>query len=210
MGASDAPGGRFTFDRVADDLAEILDALSLEDVTLVGWSMGCSISLQHIARGAPRVGRLVLLNGPLRLTRADDFPHAMTHEELDAYVVDLVQRWPSSERSFQAASLLDRDPAVIDWLYQTALQTPLDVALTAVRAQAQLDHRQLIAELQVPVLAAYSKHDPYYPVSLGEWIAEAAPRGRLHVFENSAHCTPFEEAAAFAEVVSAFAVDWRS
>ncbi len=71
MGESDKPRSAYDFDVLSGDLAELLERLALEDVTLVGWSMGCSVVLRHLERGAARVGRAVLLNGPLRLTRED-------------------------------------------------------------------------------------------------------------------------------------------
>lgn len=207
MGESDKPRSAYDFDVFSDDLVELLERHALDDVTLVGWSMGCTVVLRHLERGAARVGRAVLLNGPLRLTRADDFPHAMPAEQLDAYLQAMTSDWPRSERAFQAESLWRPDPATVDWLTAIALQTPLDVALTAVRAQARLDMRDAVRRAAVPLLAAYGRHDPYYPVTLGEWIAEAAPDGRAVVFERSAHGTPFEQAADFAETVAGFAVE---
>ena len=32
-------------------------------MTLVGWSMGCTVSLVYMSSGGARVGRLVLMNG---------------------------------------------------------------------------------------------------------------------------------------------------
>lgn len=211
MGESDKPDGRYDFDTFADDLGEVLEAYDLRDATLVGWSMGCTVSLRHMERDGGRVGRLVLLNGPLRLTRADDFPHAMPADQLERYLRELAAGWPVTERAFQAESALPgSDPALIDWLYAVALQTPLPVALSAVREQARLDMRDAVRRLQVPVLAAYATGDPYYPTSLGDWIAANAPRGRAQVFEHSAHCTPIEEPAALAEAIARFAADTTS
>ena len=205
MGESDKPRGRYDFDELSDDLGDVITGLGLDDITLVGWSMGCTVSLRHMERGGTGVGRLVLMNGPLRLTRADDFPHAMTQEQLDGYLVDLARTWPAGERGFVAGSLLpDTDPLVIDWLYGIALQTPLDVVLRVVREQARLDMRAAVAALGVPVLAAYSSRDPYYPVSLGEYIAETAPDGQLAVFDGSAHCAPLEEPEAFVAALEEF------
>jgi non-heme chloroperoxidase len=208
MGESDKPDGVYDFDTYADDLGELLERLELRDATLVGWSMGCTVALRQMERDGARVGRLVLINGPLRLTRAPDFPHAMSEQQLDGYLAELTAGWPASERAFQAESVLPgSDPAVIDWIYSIALQTPLAVALSAVREQAKLDMRPAVAALRVPVLAAYATGDPYYPTSLGEWIAAAAPDGRLRVFEHSAHCTPFEEAPALAQEIVGFGAE---
>jgi non-heme chloroperoxidase len=208
MGESDKPRARYDFDELSGDLGDVMSGLGLDDVTLVGWSMGCTVSLRYMERGGAGVGRLVLVNGPLRLTRADDFPHAMTQEQLDGYLEQVAAEWPVGERAFVAASLLpDTDPLVVDWVYRIALQTPLDVVLRVVREQARLDMRTAVAALAVPVLAAYSTRDPYYPMSLGEYIAGSAPDGRLAVLQGSAHCAPIEEPRAFVAALESFIAD---
>jgi non-heme chloroperoxidase len=205
MGESDKPNSEYTFDELAGDLAFLLERLGLEDVTLVGWSMGCSVSLRLLDAGTPRVGRLVLVNGPLRLTRAPDFPHGLTDEELAGYIEDVERHWPLRERRFLADSLLDAEQEHVDWLVAVALQTPLYVAVRLVREQSRLDQRGVVERLPVPVLAAWSRHDPYWPTGLADWIAEHAPDGRRVLFDRSAHCTPFEEPDRFCEIVERFA-----
>ncbi len=205
MGESDKPNSEYSFAELAGDLEHVLDELELDDVTLVGWSMGCSVSLQLLEGGAPRVGRLVLVNGPLRLIRTTDFPHGLSEPELERYVTDVERHWPLRLRGFLADSLLAADPEHVDWLVSVARQTPLEVALRLVRAQALLDQRAVVEQLPIPVLAAWSRNDPYWPVTLAEWIAEHAPDGRLALFEHSAHCTPFEEPDRFCETIERFA-----
>jgi pimeloyl-ACP methyl ester carboxylesterase len=207
MGESDKPRSAYDFDELAGDLGFVIEALDVRDAVLVGWSMGTTVSLRYLELGGERVSAVVIVNGPLRLTHAPDFPHAMTAEQLDGYLTDLRDRWPASERQFQAQTVLDDDPALVDWLYAIALQTPLDVALSVVREQAKLDMRDALAQLEVPVLAAYSRHDPYYPPSLADDIAARARDGRRVIFEQSAHCTPIEEADLFCKTVSAFATE---
>lgn len=205
MGESDKPNSRYDFDELSADLGFVLDALDLTDVTLVGWSMGCTVSLEHLRRGGRRVGRVVLVNGPLRLTRTSGFPHAMMEVQLDHYLEDLERHWPLRERAFLAESLLDAHPEHVDWLVRIALQTPLDIALRLVREQACLDMRAVVEGLRVPVLALYGRHDPYYPTALADWIAAHARIGERTIFEHSAHCIPIEEGERFCAVLHDFA-----
>lgn len=207
MGESDKPRGAYDFDELAGDLAFVLGALELRRAVLVGWSMGVTVALRYLDMGGAATSGLVLVNGPLRLTQAPDFPHAMSDEQLEGYLTRLRDRWPAAEREFQAQTLLEPVPALVDWLYGIALQTPLDVALRVVREQAKLDMRGALARVTVPVLAAYSRQDPYYPVSLADEIAAIAQDGRRVIFERSAHCPPIEEADRFCEVVHEFAVE---
>lgn len=205
MGESEKPDCRYDFDELSDDLGAVLEQLGLEDVTLVGWSMGCTVSLEYVRRNGARVGRLVLVNGPLRLTRTDDFPFTMTQAELDEYVDAVASRWPEDELAFTQAAFHEPLPQVVDWIYSIALQTPLDVVLKTVRAQALLDHRDLLATLDLPVLAVYGAADPYYPTELAAYIAERAPRGEALVLERSGHF-PFLEADTqrFVEALEGF------
>lgn len=205
MGESDKPNSRYDFDELAGDLGFLLEALDVDDVTLVGWSMGCTVTLQYLRGDGSRVARVVLVNGPIRLISSDDFPYGLAEARLEGYLESMARHWPLSERRFLADSLLEAHPEHVDWLVRIALQTPLDVALRLVREQARLDHRDVVERLAIPVLAAYSRHDPYYPTALADWIAATAPRGERVIFERSAHCTPFEEPDAFCAAVEEFA-----
>jgi non-heme chloroperoxidase len=205
MGESDKPDDPYSFAELADDLGFVLGELELDDVTLVGWSMGCSVSLEYLRTDGARVGRLVLMNGPLKLVRTEDFPWTMTQEQLDAYLDDMEANWPLNERPFVQATFVDPHPELVDWLLRVALQTPLDRGLAIVRAQEQLNHVPFLPELRVPVLALYGRHDPYYPTELAGFIAEHVPDGRAVIFERSAHNPPIEEPARFCAVVGAFA-----
>lgn len=207
MGESDKPDGPYDFEVFAADLGRVVRQLPLVRPTVLGWSMGCTVSLEYLRLQRDHgVHRLILHNGPLRLTQAPGFPHAMPPHQLDSYLADLEQGWPSGERRFLAESLLDGvDDPLVDLLLGVALQTPLDVALKAVRNQAKIDHRAVVESLDIPVLAAYSRHDPYYPISLAQWIADHAPQGSLALLDGSSHCAPLEEPETLAEIVSTFA-----
>jgi non-heme chloroperoxidase len=205
MGESDKPSGAYDFGVLAADLAFVLEALDARDVTLIGWSMGCSISLEHLARGGDRVAKLMLVNGPIRLTQTPEFPWTMSEEQLRGYLDGLAAGWPDAEIEFARGALRDPDSAYADLYYRVALQTPLETAMRIVDEQIRLDYRTLLPTLQLPVLAAYGRHDPYYPISLAEWIAEQAPNGSYVVFEESAHAPHYEEPERFCEVVGELA-----
>jgi pimeloyl-ACP methyl ester carboxylesterase len=205
MGESDKPIGRYDFGLLADDLGFILETLDARDVTLVGWSMGCSISLEYLRSGGGRTSRLALVNGPIKLTRTADFPWTMTRDEVDGYLDDMARHWPGTEREFVSRSLGRDDSPLAPLYHQIALQTPVETAIRIVREQMTLDHTDVVRTLKIPVLAIYGKHDPFYPTELAEWIAAAAPDGRCVVFEHSAHAVHYDEPEKFTELITAFA-----
>lgn len=205
MGESDKPGGRYDFGVLAEDLAFVLQTLDARDVTLVGWSMGCTISLEYLGRGGDRAGRLVLINGPLRLERSPEFPWAMDRDQLSGYMRDLAAGWPDAERDFARGAFRDPDCAFADVYYRIALQMPLEQSIRIVEEQRRVDHTPLLGQLKIPVLALYGRHDPYYPSELAQYIADNAADGRCVIFEESAHPVHYEEPDRFRDVISAFA-----
>jgi pimeloyl-ACP methyl ester carboxylesterase len=206
MGESDKPRCAYDFAELSGDLGFVLRELDLRDVTLVAWSMGCSISLEYLRRDGAHVGRLVLINGPVKLTRTREFAWAMTEETLRGYLESMVAGWPRSEREFVADTLAwHATEDDLDLMYRIGIQTPLDIAIRLVEEQAKLDHRPLLPQIEIPVLAAYGRLDPYYPVELAEYIASHVQHGSYVIFEESAHAPHIEETERFCEIVGAFA-----
>jgi non-heme chloroperoxidase len=208
MGESDKPNCRYDFYEHARDLGHVIRHFGLEDVTLVGWSMGCSVSLSYLASDGHGIGRQVLINGPIRLERTEDdsFPWSMSRETLEGYFAAIERDWPTAERGFTVDSMMPgAHPDLVDAVFQITQQVPLDVVLKVVREQVKLDFRDFLREIEIPVLALYGRHDPYYPVELAEWIAAQCPRGDHVIFEESAHYPFIEEKERFANVISEFA-----
>lgn len=203
MGESDKPDTSYDFSEHAADLADIVAALNLHDVTVVGWSMGCSVVLSYLA-GRHRASRAVLLNGPVNLLASEDFPYGLRADYLEEVVAQLIANWPEAERDFVAETFHRPHPEHVDWFTRIALQTPLDVVIRCVRQQQSLDCRHVVAGADVPLLAMYGRHDPYYSVELAQWIARTAKRGRLIIFEDSAHCPPVEETEKFVAALAEF------
>jgi len=198
MGQSEKGDCNYSFDEFSADVRHLIDVLKLDDVTLVGWSMGVSVTLEYMARyhGDGKVSRVVLLNGPIKLINTPDWKFGIDHDECMGYIDGLVKEPIDGRRSFAAANLLNPSEAEVDFMFDLSMQTPLDVAIKAVTHQLHLDHRPVLRSLRVPCLAMQSGHD-FYPVELGRYIAETAPKGSLSVFEGSGHAMQLQNAAVF-------------
>lgn len=84
-GRSSQPWDGNDMDRYADDLAAVIEALDLEDVTLVGFSTGGGEVARYIGRhGTARVNKAVLVSAvpPLMLKTADN-PNGLPLEVFD-------------------------------------------------------------------------------------------------------------------------------
>ena len=69
-GQSDKPWTGYTYDRLADDIAIVLEALQVENATLVGFSVGGALSIRYMSRyNGRRISKLALIDAvsPLSL-----------------------------------------------------------------------------------------------------------------------------------------------
>ena len=78
-GRSSDPGRGYDYDRLADDLAAVIDQLDLRDVTLVAHSMGNGEAVRYLKRhGSGRIARLVMLSTvPPQLQRLRPLHHRL-------------------------------------------------------------------------------------------------------------------------------------
>src|SRR6185436_18067818 len=75
-GRSSDPGRGFDYDTLADDLAAVLDALDLQNVTLVAHSMAGGEAVRYLSRhGSKRIARVALIAATLPfMTKTADNP----------------------------------------------------------------------------------------------------------------------------------------
>ena len=208
MGHSEKADCDYSFREFAGDIRELIKSLGLRDVTLVGWSMGVSVALEYMANHQEDndVSRIVLINGPIKLISSKDWPYGIEKEECMQYINALVEEPVNGRRSFAESNLLNPTQAEIDFLFGISMQTPLDIAMKAVMNQIELDHRQVLKSLRIPCLAMQSDQD-FYPVELGQYIADTVPQGSLYIFEGCGHSVQIQNHEIFNEVLSNFVAD---
>jgi non-heme chloroperoxidase len=205
MGHSEKADCAYNFTEFAADIRHLIKTLALKDVTLVGWSMGVSVTLEYMAnyQDDEDVGRIVLINGPIKLIQTEDWPYGIERNECMQYINALVEEPVEGRRSFAESNLLNPTQAEIDFLFNISMQTPLDIAMKAVTNQLELDHRAALASVKVPCLAMQSDQD-FYPVELGKYITDTAPQGSLHVFEGCGHSVQLQNFGIFNKALTDF------
>ena len=198
MGHSEKADCAYSFDEFGADVRHLIKHLDLHDVTLVGWSMGVSVTLAYMQKyqNDGDVGRVVLINGPIKLINSPGWEFGIEEKECMGYIDGLADDPINGRRSFAEANLYKPTEAEIDFLFGISMQTPLDIALKAVYNQMQLDHRPVLESLNVPCLAMQTDHD-FYPVALGQYIADTVPQGQLKVFDDSGHSVQIQDTARF-------------
>ncbi|QCO17134.1 alpha/beta hydrolase (plasmid) [Azospirillum brasilense] len=191
-GRSSDPGTGFDFDRLADDLATLLDTLDLNGVTLVGHSMSCGEIVRYLSRhGDRRVSRTVLVGTVTpTLSRTDDNPDGIDPTVFEAFRSDcLLRDFPKwLEDNIRPFMTADSSPGMMAWVKSMALQASLKALLDCHRATTSTDFRRELQDITVPTLLIHGDLDVSSPLgTTGMTTAELMSNATLIVYEGAPH-----------------------
>ena len=177
---------------------DVLDALGLDRVDVVGLSLGGWLAAELALRHPSRVGRLILVDAAG--TRVPGVERGDLFLSTPAKARQLLFADPGSEL---ARTLVPDAP----------LPERLEVALRGREAAARLIwhphrmHRKLTERLwriTAPTLVVWGADDRLIPLPYGEAYARGIPGAKLVTLEGCGHLPPFEQPDRFADVVLDF------
>ncbi|MFS2105750.1 alpha/beta fold hydrolase [Ralstonia sp. Ralssp135] len=205
FGLSDRPAGQvYNMDVWVQQAIDLLDALGLPQVDLVGNSFGGGLSLALAIRAPERVRRLVLMGAvgvPFAITPALDAVWGYTPSLaamrglLDVFAYDRGRVTDELAQLRYEATIV---PGVQE-SYAAMFPAPRQRWVDAM-ASAEADIRALPHE----TLVLHGREDQVIPVSNSLMLADWIPNSQLHVFGHCGHWTQIEHSARFAQLVNNF------
>lgn len=194
-------------ERVAKDLDDLVTALGLRDIVLLGWSLGVSTVLSYIDTfGCEGLRKAVLVCGGPRLINAGtwklgfvDVPQALDwialqrHSMQDAADFVMPQFFATEPQGEELVRLRE----------DIAGMSPAGSSAMCWNVLNQ-DYTDVLVKVRVPTLVLTGRHDNVIPSENGPYLAQSIGEARLAVFENSAHCPFIEEPESFNEVLDEF------
>ena len=179
---------------------------------VVGWSMGAAAAWRYIARrGTGRIGALMTIDMSPRMQPAPDWPHGLIGQNaasIAATTARFAEDWEGATHGIAATMFASSDGAPT-LTREEARQVILTQDPGQMRRLWQdmvtMDLRGVIGQIDRPYLVASGAKSRVYPGSAADWIAEAAPHARRHVFAHSGHSPHLEEPETFARTVQDFA-----
>jgi non-heme chloroperoxidase len=198
-GRSDKPATGYDYDTLADDMASVIEALDLHDLTLVGHSMGAAEIVRYLTRhGDARVKRIVLLAPVLPfLTRTANNPDGIPLEMFEgwraAWRNDFPQWVADNTAPFFAP---DTSPAFMKWGVEMLLKSSLPVAIACNRTVAETDFRAELPRIRVPTLLLHGDKDVSAPIEItGKRAAQLIPDCQFKIYEGAPHGLMFSHMA---------------
>ena len=196
FGRSDKPSSGYDYDTFAEDLHSILEALDLNDVTLVGFSMGGGEIARYFGRyGSERVRSVVFASAvPPYLAQTDDNPDGPLDKETAAGLegglkADRHAFFPEFVNNFYSADgVLKVTPQDVADAVALAEQSDQKAALGAMNAFATTDFREDLKKVAVPTLVIHGDADAVVPFEgSGKRTAASIPGSEVVVIADAPH-----------------------
>jgi len=194
-GASDAPGGSYTLDQMADDLHGLFAALDIRNTHWIGLSMGGMIG-ETYALKHPGVFRSMLLAD----TTSRRPPNAeqmwgervkLAREQGMAALVDsTLARWFTEP--FRKAQ-----PAVMARIAEGIRSTPVAGFAGCCDAIAKIDVLDRLKEIDCPALVIVGEDDHGTPPDMARQIQANLRGSELLIIPSAAHLSNIEQPAVF-------------
>ena len=171
-GRSSQASSRNDMDGYADDLAAVIEALDLNDATLVGHSTGGGEVARYIGRhGTKRVAKAVLIAAvPPIMVKSDTNPEGLPIKVFDdmrsSLIKDRSQFYKDLAMAFYGAN---REGAkvsqgILDQFWLWSMQAGLKNAYESIKAFSETDFTEDLKKFDVPTLVMHGEDDQIVPV----------------------------------------------
>jgi len=196
FGQSGHPADGYNYDNFADDLASVLEELDLQDVALVGFSMGGGEIARYLSRhGASRISKAVLVSSVAGYLLKDqtnpdgvdvsvfDDMKAQIRKDRFAFLQDFAKTfygvgWVSSPVS----------DGILDWSFTLGLMASPKATIDCVDAFGKTDFRPDLKSFTIPTLIIHGTADKTVPIEPSSRVVAAAiPGSQLIEYEGEPH-----------------------
>jgi len=186
-------GEPITMENHAGDLVGLLDRLEVDEVDLVGLSMGGYIALAFAEGSAGRLRSLALVD-----TRAGaDSPEGRIGRDAAIEHVLTEGRGAFADERLTALLSPTASPAARARLRSMIEMSPYEAIVAGLAGMGKRpDRTGVLAEVTVPAVVIVGADDTTTPPSLAKAMAAALPDAKLHIIEDAGHMTPIERPEA--------------
>jgi len=203
-GESDASPGAATMNRMAQDVAALLDHLEISRAVIGGLSMGGYVALAFYKQFRSRVRAMVLAD---TRAQADTEEGKQTrHQQAEKALAEgMAGIADSMLPKLLTPDTVSKRPEVVKRVRDMMLKTKPEGAAGALLGMAERDDQtSLLSQISCPTLILVGQEDQITPVKDSEKMHREIAGSRLVVIENAAHVSNLERTEQFNEELTRF------
>lgn len=195
-----------TVPQYARNLDAFLEERGLEDVIVVGWSMGAFVSWDYVDQfGTERIRGLVDVDIEATRYQWDDYEYGLARLEDLRALLELAQSdQPGLIDRFTEQVFADPAPETRALQYDEISRTPPPIQSAILFDTHTRDYRSVLPEIDVPMLVCAGTAETRGSVDAVRHVEDLVPDARVELFEGSGHGPQYEEPERFNQVVSEF------
>lgn len=209
-GSKQASGGNPSMETLAQDLNEIIQGLSLSDITLLGWSMGAAVVFNYVRLfGCDSLKQIVLCDMTPKQLNDEEWKLGLyqgryTKEDMDR---DAGKNFYSLYKEF-AMGAVPKLRKIPGFLLKKPLKERLancdEAVLRSLAASMKMqDNRSIVGQITVPVTYFYADPGSLFSPELAEWYKDHVRTPyRAVCFPKSTHMLVSDYPEKFAEEIS--------
>jgi pimeloyl-ACP methyl ester carboxylesterase len=206
-GESDKPGGVYSTEMFADDVAALMQAIGMEKAHVSGLSLGAATGIWLAAKYPDRVKSLSLHSG---------WPRS------DPYIRTVVQGWQVMARAMDSVQemviqgifpwcftpeLYAQKPDYIQGLcdfVRSRPRQPLDAFIRQSDAVLTHDAEAQLGRIRAPTQVTFGRRDMVTSTRFADRLTNGITSSELYVFEDCSHAPLYENVPAFNETTLGF------
>ena len=177
-------------DTYADDLAELLEALELRNVTMVGHSTGGGEVTRYIGRhGTERVANAVLIGAvPPILVKSASNPDGIPLDVFDGLRTSLARDRSQFYKDFALLFYGANRPGAqvsqgtLDQFWMWSMQVGLKAVYECVKAFSETDFTKDLGKFDVPTLVMHGEDDQIVPIAISGKKSVRLVKGARQLF----------------------------
>lgn len=196
FGQSDAPWEGYDYDALASDLHALITHLDLQQVNLVGFSMGGGEVIRYLTRyGTDNINKIALVASIIPLVKQKDdnpagVPEAGLQDILSALKTDRVKFLSNFHPAFYNYRGDGKPVSEQQLKYDFSISSHAAAHATigAAKAWMDTDFRSECKHVTIPALIIHGKADETVPIATSaEQAAELLPNSQLIVYDDAPH-----------------------
>ena len=209
-GKSDKPDHGYRIPRLAADLRDVLEALNLEDVTVLGWSIGCPIIWSYLELfGTQRLRSAIFVQQTPRQYFSSEWKHGHAACYDQAGLAETIQKLTFDPKTFDIGNLEACCASTLSDDEKTMLLAEMALSPDYARAAMMADHmvhdwRDLLPHVTLPSMMMVAEKDQVLVPAGPTWVAQNMPNCEEVRFTESSHMIFIDETEKFNETVIGF------
>lgn len=196
FGKSGASLDGYDYNSLTADLEELISNLDLQNVVLVGFSMGGGEVVRYLTNnGSDNVAKVALISSIIPLVKQrednpDGVPEGDLNEILENVKKDRVTFLESFHKNFYNYGLLSQSvsQAQLNYDWSIASNASPIATLKCAESWANTDFRPELQNVTVPTLIVHGDDDKVVPIATaGDQAAKGIANSEYHIIEGAPH-----------------------